>query len=127
MTRAVRNGLYTALSTLDLLAVGSGHFVTHQQGTESRILNNLQFGRHFANVWIDMGVLHVGKIKIKDSKNSGECLVCRSDVGLLRRLIQHRFCCREHEQMYLAELEEVAVTRLRALDATGRARCSSRP
>jgi hypothetical protein len=68
----------------------------------------------------------VGKINIKNSKKSVECLVCRNDVGFLRRLIQHRFCCREHEQMYLAELEEVAVMRLRALDATGRAGCDSR-
>ena len=69
----------------------------------------------------------MAKINMKNSKKSVECLVCRGDVGFLRRLIQHRFCCREHEQMYLAELEEVAVMRLRALDATGGARCSSRP
>ena len=69
----------------------------------------------------------MGKIDIRDSKKSGKCLICRNDVGFLRRLVQHRFCCREHERMYLAELEEVAVMRLRALDATGRAQCSSRP
>jgi len=67
------------------------------------------------------------KINIRNSKNGGECLVCRSDVGFLRRLIQHRFCCREHERMYLAELEEVALMRLRAQDATGGALSGSRP
>ena len=69
----------------------------------------------------------MGKSEIKESKKSSACLVCRNDVGLLRRLIQYRFCCREHEQMYQAELEEVAVMRLRTLDATARARCGSRP
>jgi hypothetical protein len=67
------------------------------------------------------------KIDIRSSKNGGECLVCHSNVGFLRRLIQYRFCSQEHERMYLAELEEVAVMRLRAQDATAGARCGSHP
>ena len=67
------------------------------------------------------------KIDIRNSKNGGECLVCRCDVGFLRRLIQHRFCSREHERTYLAELEEVALMRLRARDARAAALSSSRP
>ena len=67
------------------------------------------------------------KFDLRNSKNGRECLVCRGDVGFLRRLIQHRFCCREHERMYLAELEEVAVMRLRARDAAAGALSSSRP
>jgi hypothetical protein len=66
-------------------------------------------------------------IDIRNSKNGRECLVCRSNVGFLRRLIQHRFCSREHERMYLAELEEVALMRLRARDAAPGALSSSRP
>ena len=40
------------------------------------------------------------------------CLVCQSDIGLLRRLAQRRFCCENHEATYLAELQELALTRL---------------
>jgi hypothetical protein len=40
------------------------------------------------------------------------CLACQSDIGLFRRLAHHRFCCDNHEAMYLAELQELAVTRL---------------
>ena len=68
------------------------------------------------------------KINLKDSKKSGECcLVCGNDLGLLRRLVQQWFCCQEHEQMYLDELQEVAVMRLRTLDAIGRVQSGSRP
>ena len=66
------------------------------------------------------------KIDTKDSRKSVECLVCRNEVGLVRRLIQSRFCCQKHEQMYLAELEDVAVMRLRSLGTTGRAVAGSR-
>jgi len=40
------------------------------------------------------------------------CLACQSGIGLLRRLTHHHFCCDEHEAMYLAELQELAVMRL---------------
>lgn len=99
-------------------------------GERIRDFNNLPFGRAFASISPEVKTRlechNVGKIKIKNSKKGVECLVCRGDVGFLRRLVQHRFCCREHERMYLAELEEVAVMRLRTLDAAGRARCGSR-
>jgi hypothetical protein len=41
------------------------------------------------------------------------CLHCRNEIGMFRRLARHRFCCDEHESTYLAELEELAVRRLR--------------
>ena len=41
------------------------------------------------------------------------CLRCRNEIGMFRRLAHHRFCCDEHESTYLAELEELAVRRLR--------------
>lgn len=45
------------------------------------------------------------------SQNRG-CLACHSDIGLFRRLAHHRFCCDNHEAMYLAELQELALARL---------------
>jgi hypothetical protein len=46
------------------------------------------------------------------TSQSRACLACQSDIGLFRRLAHHRFCCDNHEAMYLAELQELAVTRL---------------
>jgi hypothetical protein len=40
------------------------------------------------------------------------CLTCQSNLGLFRRLTNHHFCCDEHEAMYLAQLQELALTRL---------------
>jgi len=65
-------------------------------------------------------------LKRSDSKTSGKCLVCHNDLGFLRKLVQHRFCCLDHERMYEAELEEAAVMRLRTLEAAARIRCSVR-
>jgi|ERR1700680_3370319 len=40
------------------------------------------------------------------------CVACQSNIGLFRRLAHHRFCCDNHEALYLAELQELALTRL---------------
>ena len=40
------------------------------------------------------------------------CLGCKSNLGLFRRLTSHHFCCDQHEAMYLAELQQLALTRL---------------
>jgi hypothetical protein len=40
------------------------------------------------------------------------CLTCQSNLGLFRRLTNDRFCCNDHEAMYLAQLQELALTRL---------------
>lgn len=40
------------------------------------------------------------------------CLACHNDIGLVRRFSRRRFCSSEHEQMYLAELEKIGLTRL---------------
>jgi hypothetical protein len=46
------------------------------------------------------------------ASQSRVCLACHSDIGLFHRLAHHRFCCDEHEAMYLTELQELAVARL---------------
>jgi len=46
--------------------------------------------------------------------NRPECCECHGDIGLFRRLAQHRFCCDEHEERYLAELDKLGVARLQS-------------
>jgi hypothetical protein len=46
------------------------------------------------------------------------CLTCQSNLGLFRRLTNDRFCRDEHEAMYLAELQQLALTRLHNAVAT---------
>jgi hypothetical protein len=46
------------------------------------------------------------------TSRSPVCLGCKSNLGLFRRLTNHNFCCDKHEAMYLAELQELALTRL---------------
>jgi hypothetical protein len=46
------------------------------------------------------------------TSQSPVCLGCQSDLGLFRRLAQRRFCSDDHEVMYLAELQKLALTRL---------------
>jgi hypothetical protein len=48
-----------------------------------------------------------------------KCLVCGNEISAFRRLGNHRFCSNKHEQMYLAELEQLAIERL--VSAMGRA------
>jgi hypothetical protein len=43
-----------------------------------------------------------------------KCMACHNDIGLVRRLTHHRFCSEQHEQMYLVELQKLAVARLRS-------------
>ena len=40
------------------------------------------------------------------------CLVCENEIGMFRKLAHDRFCCDEHERLYLAELAELAIQRL---------------
>lgn len=40
------------------------------------------------------------------------CLACQKKISLLRRLDRQRFCCDEHETVYLAELDKLAIERL---------------
>src|ERR1700724_2313590 len=44
--------------------------------------------------------------------NEPNCLACHNDIGLVRRFSHRRFCSDEHEQLYLAELEKIALARL---------------
>ncbi len=46
--------------------------------------------------------------------NLPKCLACQNDLTVFRRVARHRFCCQEHEQMYVAELQKIAVARLRS-------------
>ena len=48
----------------------------------------------------------------KDSNPKPKCLACRKELGLFHRLAHHRFCSEQHEHVYLAELEEIALARL---------------
>ncbi len=41
------------------------------------------------------------------------CLGCQGEIGLFRRVARHRFCSDEHEHQYFAELDELAIQRLR--------------
>jgi len=41
-----------------------------------------------------------------------KCLACQTELGVFHRFAHHRFCSEQHEQVYLAELEEVALARL---------------
>lgn len=40
------------------------------------------------------------------------CLACQKKLSLFRRLDRQRFCCDEHETMYLTELDQLAIERL---------------
>lgn len=42
-----------------------------------------------------------------------KCLGCENNIGLIRRIGNHRFCCDEHEQMFFAESQALAVARLK--------------
>lgn len=42
------------------------------------------------------------------------CLACQKKLSLFRRLDRQRFCCDEHETVYLAELDKLAVERLQS-------------
>lgn len=42
------------------------------------------------------------------------CLACQNDLSIFRRVAHHRFCCQDHERMYMAELQKIAVARLRS-------------
>jgi hypothetical protein len=43
-----------------------------------------------------------------------KCLACQNELGIFRSLAHRRFCCDEHEQRYLAELQKIAAARLRS-------------
>lgn len=56
-------------------------------------------------------------IAAKNRSNTGSspvrvCLACQEDLSLFRRLDRQRFCCEEHETLYLAELDKLAIERL---------------
>ncbi len=51
-------------------------------------------------------------MKIQKSPRSGQCIVCGKRLGLFRRLAGNTFCTTEHEDEYLADLRELALTRL---------------
>jgi hypothetical protein len=42
------------------------------------------------------------------------CLACQKSIGPVRRLSHHRFCCDEHQNEWLDELDEIAIDRLQA-------------
>ena len=46
-------------------------------------------------------------------KSRAKCLACPLAIGLFRRWNKQSFCCEEHELMYLAELKDMGVARLR--------------
>jgi len=46
------------------------------------------------------------------------CLACQTGLGLFHRLAHHRFCSEQHEQVYLTELEEIALSRLQGARIT---------
>jgi hypothetical protein len=46
-------------------------------------------------------------------KSRAKCLACPLAIGLFRRMNKQRFCCDQHEVMYLAELKDMGVARLR--------------
>jgi hypothetical protein len=48
------------------------------------------------------------------SKSRGKCLACSGQVGLVRRLTNRPFCCDTQELLYLEELKDMGVARLRA-------------
>jgi hypothetical protein len=52
-------------------------------------------------------------LEIEKASKPGTCLVCQRDLGFFSRLTNNRFCTVEHEQQYMDELKEVALTRLR--------------
>ena len=43
----------------------------------------------------------------------GGCLTCQKKIGIFRRFRGHTFCSEDHERAYTAQLEELAVQRLR--------------
>ena len=51
--------------------------------------------------------------KLRIGATEGKCLCCEKNMPLYRRLANHRFCSKQHEQTYLAGLEELAIARLR--------------
>jgi hypothetical protein len=51
-------------------------------------------------------------LKIQKSPQPGQCIVCGKRLGLFRRLAGNTFCTTEHEEQYLADLRELALTRL---------------
>ena len=51
-------------------------------------------------------------LKIQKSPRTGHCLVCGKGLGLFRRLAGKTFCTDEHEEQYLTDLRELALTRL---------------
>jgi hypothetical protein len=42
------------------------------------------------------------------------CLSCGNKIGMFRRLAEQRFCSHEHEQIYLIELQQLAIERLKS-------------
>ena len=54
-----------------------------------------------------------------------KCQACRNRIGLFRRLSHQRFCSEEHERVYLAELQALAIIRLHS--AAAAAAPSARP
>lgn len=50
---------------------------------------------------------------------TSRCLACRTRIGLFRRFSHQRFCSEEHEQLYLSELQTLAITRLHDSCAAG--------
>lgn len=46
-----------------------------------------------------------------------KCLACHNEIGLHRRLSHQHFCSEEHERVYLAELQSLAITRLHSASA----------
>jgi len=51
-------------------------------------------------------------------KMKPKCLACHKELSLFSRLARHRFCSEQHEQAYMAELEELALERLGCARAT---------
>ena len=56
-------------------------------------------------------------LKSEKSRRRGHCLVCGKGVGLFRRISGNKFCSKQHEERYLADLRELAVSRLQHFGA----------
>jgi len=56
-------------------------------------------------------------VKSEKSPRGGHCLVCDKGLGLFRRISGNKFCSKQHEEQYLADLRELAVSRLQHFGA----------